>query len=256
MRSIVRSFIRLILATALCVAPRACPIVAQQAEPVGSVSGANNAMAGTMLVSSGSTVFSGDLLKTGDAGRLQVQSGGMQFVLDANSAARIFRTGDREVVELERGSLSYAAKGVSENLVLFAQDIRFVPKSSDLAVGQISIATRCEVKASVLRGTLQATSGKESKTIEPGTAYQVLSEIGVDYNDSWKPVLRDYPEYPRDADYHGSHTHVACATGTWQSDKGPHPPWSEGPFKQVAAGTVIAVTTVVLVKALESPDKP
>lgn len=255
MRSILRSVIRVIPAAALCLAPWISPIAAQQAEPVGSVASANNAVAGRMPVSSGSTVFFGDLLKTGDVGRLQVQSGGMQFVLDANSAARIFRTGDREVVELERGSLSYSAKGVSENLVLFAQDIRFVPKSSDLAVGQISIVTRCEVKASVLRGTLQATSGKESKTIEPGTAYQVLSEIGVDYNDSWKPVLEDYPEYPRDADYHRSHTHVACAEGVWQSNKGPRLP-AQDHFKIAILGAAGILTTVVLIKALESPDKP
>jgi hypothetical protein len=99
------------------------PLAAQQAEPAGAVANANNATAGT-LVSSGTTIFSGDLLKTGDAGRLQVQSGTMQFVFDANSAARIFRSGNRVVVELERGLVSYSAKGVSGNLTLFAQDIK------------------------------------------------------------------------------------------------------------------------------------
>ena len=92
--------------------------------------------------------------------------------------------------------------------------------------------------------------------IETNTAYQVLSEIGVDYNDSWNPVLLDYPEYPRDAEYHRSHTHVACSQGVWQSNKGPRTPGTEGPFKQVVAGSFVVLTAVVLVKALESPDKP
>jgi hypothetical protein len=252
----VRSLILGSFAGILCLALWMQPLAAQQAEPVGAVSNANNALVGTTPVSSGTTIFSGDLLKTGEAGRLQVQSGTMQFVFDANSAARIFRAGDRVTVELERGSVSYSAKGVSDNLTLFAQDIKFVPRSSELAVGTISIVTRCEVKASAVRGTLQATSGKETKTIDQNGSYNVLSEIGVEYNDSWKPVLQEYPEYPRDAEYHHSHNHVACAEGVWQTKKGPLLAGNEGHFKIVMAGAVAVVTAVIVIKALESPAKP
>src|SRR5258708_39010760 len=106
----------------------------QQGGAVGAVSNASNATVGTTPVSSGTTLFSGDLVKTGEAGRLQVQSGATQFVFDANSAARIFRAGDRVTVELESGSVSYSAKGVSDSLTLFAQDIKVVPRGSELTV--------------------------------------------------------------------------------------------------------------------------
>src|SRR5882762_2722021 len=97
------------------------PVSAQEVGQAGVVTFANDASIGIATASNGSTIFSGDLLKTGEAGRLQIQSGTMQFVLDARSAARIFKTGDRVLVELEQGSLAYSAKGVSENLTLFAE---------------------------------------------------------------------------------------------------------------------------------------
>ena len=139
---------------------------AQELGQAGVVTFANEASVGIATASNGSTIFSGDLLKTGEAGRLQIQSGTMQFVLDARSAARIFKTGDRVLVELEQGSLAYSAKGVSENLTLFAQDIKFVPRTTELAVGQITIVSRCDVQASTSRSSLEATSGKETRTID------------------------------------------------------------------------------------------
>jgi hypothetical protein len=229
---------------------------AQEVAQTGIVTSATNATVGVAPVSNGTTIFSGDLIKTGDAGRLQVQSGSMQFVFDANTSARIFRSGERTVIELERGSMSYSAKGVSENLVLFAQDIKFVPKTTELAVGQISIVSRCEVRATPLRSTMEATSGKETRTIETNRSYQALSEVGVDYNDSWKPIQPEYPEYPRDAEYHHSHNHVACAPGVWKAQKLPVSAGSPGHFNLVVGGTAAVVTAILVKKALQSPDQP
>lgn len=229
---------------------------AQQPSQVGVVTNSIDATLGQTPVSNGSTIFSGDLLKTAAEGRLQVQSGTMQFVFEPNSSARIFKSGDRVIVELERGAVSYSAKGVGENLTLFAQDVKFVPKTSELAVGQITIASRCELRASAQRSTLAATSGKESHIIETNKTYNVLSDIGVDYNDSWKPVLREYPDYPREADYHHSHNHVACAPGVWQNAKGPIQAGAPGHFVLILGVAAGVATTIIAIKAFESPDKP
>jgi len=63
---------------------------------------ANEASVGIATASNGSTIFSGDLLKTGEAGRLQIQSGTMQFVstpgpplASSNWRSRVGRTGAR-----------------------------------------------------------------------------------------------------------------------------------------------------------------
>jgi len=252
----VRTLFKTALAVASFVVIAMQSTVAQQPSQAGVVTGGNNATMDGVAVSSGATVFSGDLIKTGDEGRAQVQSATMQFVLGPNSSARFFRQGDRVIVELERGSVSYSAKGVSENLTLFAQDIKFVPKTTELAVGQVIIESRCEVKATATRSVLQATSGRETKVIETNKTYNVLSEIGVNYDDSWKPVLSDYPEYPRDAEYHHSHSHVACAPGIWQTNKPPVMAGAPGHFMLAVAIGAGVGTAIVVHKALESPDKP
>jgi len=82
-----------------------------------------------------------------------------------------------------------------KTLPLFAQDIKFVPRTTELAVGQITIVSRCDVQASTSRSSLEATSGKETRTIDANKSYSVIPLFGVDYNDSWKPTLQDYPEY-------------------------------------------------------------
>ncbi len=232
------------------------PVSAQEVGQAGVVTFANGASIGIATASNGSTIFSGDLLKTGEAGRLQIQSGTMQFVLDARSAARIFKTGDRVLVELEQGSLVYSAKGVSENLTLFAQDIRFVPRTTELAVGQITIISRCDVQASTSRSSLEATSGKETRTIDANKSYSVIPLFGVDYNDSWKPTVQDYPEYPRNADYHRSHNHIACSPGDQKTQKLPKSTATEGHFILKATTIAVVPTAIILWKALESPDKP
>jgi len=60
--------------------------------------------------------------------------------------------------------------------------------------------SHCEAKATALHSTLEATSGKETRTIETNKSYSVLPEIRVDYNDSWNLTMTDDPEYSRDAE--------------------------------------------------------
>lgn len=70
----------------------------------------------------------------------------------------------------------------------------------------------------IRRGTGYRSSWKE-ETIESNSTYLALSEVGVDYNDSWKSVLQGYPQFPPDAEYHRLHTRVAGPQYVWQSKK-------------------------------------
>jgi hypothetical protein len=231
------------------------PAPAGQLASAGVVTLAGNATIGNGNVSEGATVFSGDLLKTGDQGHLSVQSGSMQFVLGENSSARFFKNLDRTIVELERGTLAYTAKGVNENLTIFALDIRFVPQTSLQAAGQISIVSRCDVAATSTRGSVEVTSGKETKTVQEGRSYRVLSDFGVDYRDSWQPVLSDYPDLPRDAQYHHSHGHVACVAAA-NTVQNPAFPLVDGHFREIIWGGIGIITGWGIHEALESPDRP
>ena len=229
---------------------------AQQAAPAGVVTVADRATLGNQAVSVGSTVFSGDLLKTEDEGHLNVQAATVQIALGPNTSVRLFRNLNRVIVEIERGSIAYTAKGTNEDLAIFALDIRLVPKTSVPAAGQVTIVSRCDVNANAIHSTIDVTSGRESKTIEEGKSFRVLSEFGVDYRDSWQPVLADYPDFPRDAEYHKSHSHVACPAGVWQAAKSPVSALGSGHFAEIVGGSVGIITVVVVHKVFESDERP
>jgi hypothetical protein len=232
-----------------------CPNLgrAQQLAPAGVVTASINTTIGSAAVSEGATVFSGDLLRTGDKGHLNVQSGTVQLALGENSSARIFRIGTRMILEIERGTLAYTAKGANEDITLFALDVRIVPKIGLPATGQVSIISRCDVIVTASRSTIDVTSGRETRTVEESRSFRVLSDFGVDYRDSWQPVLADYPEYPRDAEYHRSHVHVACPAGVWQA---PVSALAGGHFREIAIGIVLIVSIPPLHEVFESPDRP
>ena len=247
------SFKKIALIGFLASSPLTLEVQAQQGIPVGAITLANNATIANSNVNVGSTVFSGDLLKTGDQGGMTVQAGSLQFTLGQDTSVRLFRAESRTIVELESGTVAYTAKGTSEDLTIFALDIRFVPQTNVPAAGKISIASRCHVIATAAHSTIDATSGREKKTIEETKSYTVLSEFGVDYKDDWQPVLADYPEYPRDAQYHHSHSHVACPAGVWNT-KVTAP--LTGHFA-IAAGAGAGIVTVIVVhKVFESSERP
>jgi hypothetical protein len=230
---------------------------AQQLPQAGIVTQASNATDDNTSITDGATVYSGDLLKTSDTGRLQVQVGTIQFTLGGSSTARIFHDGTRTLVEVARGTLAYSVRGVNENLILYAQDMKIVPRTNVSAAGQIDITTRCSVTVTSTRSPIDVTTGKESHTIEESKSFRVTSEIGVDYRDNWQPVLTDYPEFPREADYHHSHGHVACPAGylNQAAQKAPIAAGS-GHFVEVVGGAVGIITGVLVHKAFESPDRP
>ncbi len=231
-------------------------LVAQQGEPAAVVTMVTGATVGITSVSVGSTIFSGDLVKTDVTGQLQMRSATVQLVLEPDSSARIFKTSGRILIELEQGSVSYSSPATSETIAIFAEDARFVPHSGAPASGRIAVISPCSVRATVLAGLLDASSGTETKTIEAGQTFSVLPENAVQYDGSWKPQLSDYPDYPRNADYHRSHTHVSCAAKDSKTHKLPGAAGNPGHFEQIVIGGIGVATVVLVHKALESPDKP
>ena len=96
--------IPVIILTCICVA--LVPVAIGQTSAAGVLTLANRASISGANASSGSTVFSGDLITTQDDGQVQLQAGRTKLTLQPQSSFRVFRTGDRVVVELERGTMT------------------------------------------------------------------------------------------------------------------------------------------------------
>ena len=240
------------LAASVCFASAAD---AQAPTPAGTVVLADQATLGSTKLSEGTTAYSGDLLRTERGGRVQIQIEKVQLTLAEDSSARVFRNGNRIIVEVEKGTVVYVTSGNSEDLEIYALDIRLVPNTSRPSAGQVTVASRCEVRATAKRSTIEVSSGRESKTVEETKSYGVTSEIGVEYRDSWVPVLRDNPDFAKDSEYHHSHGHTACPVAFNQARKPPLPAMTTH-FRELVGGALVLLTIGGIHEAFESPDRP
>jgi hypothetical protein len=231
------------------------PLCLGQDSAAGVVVQANHGQLGGANVSSGASIFSGDLLQTDEEGQIQIQVGRTKLVLQQSSALRLFRAGGHAVVELDRGAINYATPGVGEELVIFALDVRLVPTRGTATAGQVTVVSRCEVHATSQTGTVEVTSGKETKTVEETKTYSVRSDFGVEYHDSWKPIPDDYPDFDPNSKYHRSHSHGPCGLAESQPSQTPARPLG-GHFKLAAAIIGGGVTCLALCRDFVSPDKP
>jgi len=230
------------------------PVCLGQTSVAGVVTLANQSFLGGASLSEGATVFSGDLVRTEDEGQVQIQAGRIKLTLQAQGSFRIFRAGDRVVVELERGAMAYAMSGASD-LVIYALDTRLVPERTDGATGQVTIVSRCEVKATSQKQTITVTAGKETKTIEETKTYTVRSDFGIEYHDSWKPTPSDYPDFDPNSTYHRTHSHSACGLLAKEGSTVAKPAVGSH-FKVAAAIIAGGVTCLVICRDFESPDTP
>ena len=230
---------------------------AQVGSPICTVTGAENAALSGTRLSQGTAVFSGEQITTQDHGQALVQCGGVHLALSENSAMRPFQNGTKILVELERGTLIYATPGNSEDLTIYGLDIRIVPHTEKPAAGQVSSPSHCRISIRPSRSSVTVTSGRESKVIEESKAYEVTADLGVTYRDTWKPMSADYPDFARDAEYHHSHDHVACAPAyANQTSKPPVLPIVASHFREIAIGIAVAVTVPIINEVLESSDRP
>jgi len=220
----------------------------------GVVTLANQALLAGASLSEGATVFSGDLVSTEEEGQVQIQAGRIKLTLQAQGSFRIFRAGERVVVELERGTMAYTMTG-ADDLTIYALDTRLVPERSNGATGQVTIVSRCEVKATSQRQTITVTSGKETKTIEETKTYTVRSDFGIEYRDSWKPTPSDYPDFDPNSTYHRTHSHSACGLVAKEASSGAKQA-AGSHFKVGAAILAGGVTCLLVCRDFESPDTP
>jgi hypothetical protein len=204
----------------------------------------------------GADIYSGELLQTGDNGRLMVQCKTIRLAMASNSSIRVFQAGTETSVELERGIVDYSTSGHSEDLVLYSLDVKIVPDTKQATVGQVDVASHCELSVQSTKGTAAVTYEKETKVVEESKAYDVVPKMGVDYSDDWRPVPADYPDFPRQAKYHDSHHHIACAAAPVQN-AATKAALDPGVFREIAvAGTLAGVGIVLWKIESESQYKP
>jgi len=242
----IRLFPVLALLVFACLGSRLLAQSSPQNPALGLVAKSTGGSIGDTVATEGSSVFSGDYLLTQDNGSLLVRVGGLSLELGGSSAAHIYRTPYGAIVELNRGTVGYNTPGTQQNLVIVASDVRVTPALSTPDMGHVTIDDPCNITVVDQRGQVSVQVGSETRVVEEGKAYRVHAENEISYRQYLSPDA---------ADYHNHHEHRPCAPVEMVHG---HAPIAAGQsrFLLVSAAVVGTLTTIGVLKALESPDRP
>ena len=226
------------------------PTCAAQDQPIGVLLEAEKAHMRSTEMTAGASVYPGDLFGTDSLGHALMRINQTRFQLTADSTAAFFIGPKGPLTELRHGRLIVSSSSVAESFEIYVSDIRILPGSEVRPLlAEVTYDSPCEVRIDVEHGSLEVTSGKETKTIDEGHSYRVTPEVSVSALDS--TALSPY-----DRDYHKSHTHANCAALPEHHMKLPTAAGLTHFNPYVLGGVVGLITIVAVHEALESPERP
>ena len=226
----------------------AAPFYPGQNPLVGIVFDAESAHVSKAPLTSGPSLYSADLVRTESEGHVQLRVRQTRFQLAGQSEAAFFSGANGAVTELRHGTMVIGLNIPSESFELFVSDVRIIPKNERPVLAEVTINAPCDFRIKVMHGNLEATAGKETKTLETGHLYDVTPEFYV--NDSHSPAIS-----PGTSEYHRGHQHGTCALAA-KSGGQPHFPKRSRFTELLVIAAIGVVTILALREAVESPDRP
>lgn len=219
---------------------------APQTPALGLIAQASQAKIGNAEASEGTSIYSGDLLSTGNNGSLLVRIGALSFQLQPNSSVHIYRAPYGAVAELNSGTVIYTTSGGPQNLVIVASDVRVTPNIAYSDFGRVSMDDPCDITVYSERGNANVQVGSESRDVEEGQAYHVRAENSLEYSKYLSPDADDYHKY---------HIHRPCAPMDLVHG---HPPLAASSSHFLLATAVLLGVGggIAVWKATESPSAP
>ena len=212
------------------------------------ISGAKSDYVSKALLTSGTSLYSADVVKTESDGHVQLRVRQTQLQLAGQSEAAFFPGANRAVTELRQGTMVVALNAASESFEVFVSDVRIIPKNERPVLAEVTMKAPCDFQIKVMHGHLEATAGKETETLDAGHTYDVTPEFYI--NDSRNPAIS--PDAP---EYHRGHQHSTCGLAA-KSGGQPRFPRKRRFAEVVVTATIGVGTILVLREALESPDRP
>ncbi|HEY2352464.1 MAG TPA: hypothetical protein VGH83_08120 [Candidatus Acidoferrum sp.] len=224
-----------------------------QNQATGVVVDASEAHVGESSLTAGSSLYTGDVVGTESNGHAQLRVRQSRFELIGESYGAFFPGATGAVAELRHGTMIVALNSTSESFEIFASDVRIVPKAERPILAQITMNSLCDLQIKVEHGSLEATSGKETKTLDEGHAYDVIPEVSV--KDQRNPAIS-----PEESGYHRGHEHTTCALAAKLGQKPANAGFSH--FKILAGAVAVGILVPVLLHTTggnpppESPFTP
>jgi len=185
----------------------AAPLYRAQNQTVGVVLDAESAHVSNGLLTSGTSLYSADVVKTESQGHVQLRVRQTRLQLAGQSEAVFFPGANGAVMELRQGTLVVALNTASESFEVFVSDVRIIPKNERPVLAEITMKAPCDFQIKVMHGHLEATAAKETEKLDQGHTYDVTPEFYI--NDTRNPAIS-----PNASEYHRGHQHSTCGLAT------------------------------------------
>ncbi len=221
-----RIFLAILLSLTLLISP----LWATPTAAFGTVVFANRAYVGATDVSVGSTLFSGDRLRTDQVGSLQVRAGAARLLLASASAATLAQEETRPAATLTAGTATFSTAN-SKAFALHVASAIIRPNTDQPTIGKVTVLSAKELVVKSVRGSLEIAVEDDVREIPEGAAYRIVLD----------PNAPD-PQGPRGAGTKGM--------------GGPPLTAAKSRFICYAVAIAVGVTVWVAYEAFESADKP
>lgn len=229
--------LRALFAAALSVSLIAIPVYSNttpSVAPLGTVIAAERAHVGQSIADVGTTVYGGDRLSTDTQGSVQVRAGAARLLLLNSTVAEVNEEDGTPYAKLLMGTATFST-GNAHAFALYASKAVVRANTDAPTIGQVVYVSDRELLVVAKRGSLVVTVADDTQVINEGTAYRVLID----------PTLA------------GAQQPSGAGTPSQGPMKGGGPlKAGRSRFLIVTAALVAAGTTVAIVKALESEDRP
>jgi len=205
------------------------------ASALGTVTSALDATIGDAPLSPGSTIFSGDQLRTERTGSIQIRLRAARFVLTAASFASFGEKDGTPTATLTQGMAVFSTAN-AKAFVLKSAKAEIRAKTDAPTVGQVTYVSEKELRVRCDRGSLAITVDDETQYVEEGRSYRVMLDPDA---------------------YYAEHPEAAPPARGPSGDKRalPHPS-GRSRFVLVAIAAVAWLTIWLVHEAWESNDSP
>ena len=164
-----KSFIAILLSLTLLISP----LWAASSAPFGTVVFADRAHVGTVALSVGATVFSGDRISTEQVGSVQVRAGAARLLLSSRGAATLGQDEATPAATLTGGTATFSTAN-SKAFVLHVASAVIRPNTDQPTIGKVTVLSPKELLVQSTRGSLSIAVEDDVREIPEGVAYRVV----------------------------------------------------------------------------------
>jgi hypothetical protein len=166
-----RAFCAAVLSSALIGMP-VWGIPAPNVAPLGTVITADRAHVGEAMADVGTTIYSGDSLKTENQGSLQLRAGAARLLLLSSSVAVVNEAAGSPSAKLLSGTAAFST-AKADAFTLFASTATIRPQTDSPTIAQVAFVDDKDIVVTARRASLVVSVDGATQIVQEGQSYRV-----------------------------------------------------------------------------------